>query len=187
MRVIIFLTLVLLSSATKAQDFDKYSTDTIKLGDFKSKKIVAYKIKYITFYFSLKECKKDFLTYWRRYREGIRQIQEQKKNGTYKDTEVNRRISAMDSVYRILTNHENSNTVYVNQQLFDWGGLRGFDIDKQIEKGQCAISDSNNIRHYLIIRKKGSWYKGPLAAWGGRRYFLPGYDTYFIEATDWIS
>ncbi len=93
----------------------------------------------------------------------------------------------MDSVYNLLANKNNKDTIYISEQLFHWAGLRGFDIVKQIESGQCAVVDGNNKRHFLIIRQKVSFYKGPLSAWGGRTYLLPGHETYFCVGMDWIS
>ncbi len=79
MKLVILLIFVIAYSESKSQNLEIHSTDTIKLDDFKVRQVVAYKISYVTFYFSLEECKNNFLVYWRRYEEKIKEMQRRKK------------------------------------------------------------------------------------------------------------
>ncbi len=169
--------------------FDKYTTDTIRLKDFTAKKIVAYEIHSVTVYVNYDDYKKELYIFWKRYNEGIKEISKEKRKGEYINSDYKPRYKVIDSVYKLLNKQiKTSDTIYLSQKPFDKVGLRCLmDLDKQIEKGTCAITDNKNNKQYIIIRQKGEWYRGPLNAWGGRRYFLIGQTSYFLEATDWIS
>jgi hypothetical protein len=191
MRFIFFIFFIFSWHGSRCQDTNGYKfgeKDTILLTEFKAGKVIAYKVSYVTFYFNLQECEKDFSFFWRNYEDNIKQLKKDRKRGKPDDDpEYNRRAMVMDSVHTILQNKSDRDTVFLTEIIFKQAGLRGFDIEKYIDEGKCAVADSNNKMHYLIIRQKLSYYKGPLNAWGGKRYFLPGYDNYFYQAIDWIS
>ena len=169
--------------------FDKYTTDTIKLKDFTVKKIVSYKINSVTVYVNYEDYIKEHYVFWKRYHDGMKETAKEKRKGENINSDYELRYKVIDSIYKLLRKEvKTSDTIYLTQETFDNVGLRCLmDLDKQIDKGTCAIVDDKNNRQYIIIRQKGSVYRGPLNAWGGRRYFLLGQPNYFFEATDWIS
>jgi hypothetical protein len=190
MRSLLFLVTVLISSITFAQvPFDSYTSDTIRLPEFNTKKVVAYKLKQVTIYVNYQEFYKEFLPLYKRYKDGMKGTEKEKRRGEYINPEYEPRFRILDTTYRLLKTQEKlKDTIYLTQETFDKYQLREIiDLDKHIENGTCAITDNNNNRHYIVIRQKGSWYRGPLNAWGGRRYFLPGQTQFFLSGTDWIS
>lgn len=168
---------------------DKFTTDTLHLGQFCAKKVIAYKFQEVTFYVDYNDYIKSLKVFWKRYKEGMKYGKEAKEKGEYVNPEYEPRWLVIDSIYQTIKKQsKKQDTIYLTQKTFDKVGLRSLmDFDVQIEKGNCAIYNHNNILQTTIIRQKGSWYRGPLAAWGGRRYFLLGATNFFYEATDWIS
>jgi hypothetical protein len=168
---------------------DKFTTDTIHLGQFRAKKIIVYKFQSVTFHVDYKDYLKSLKVFWKRYKDGMKYLIDGRKKGEYVNPEYEPRWLVIDSIYQTIKKlSKKQDTIYLTQKTFDKGGLRSLmDFDVQIEKGHCAIYNANNIQQTIIIKQKGSWYRGPLAAWGGRRYFLLGETNFFYEATDWIS
>jgi hypothetical protein len=154
--------------------------DTIKLAEFKAKKIVAYKISYITVYVSYNFYYSDLGLFLKRRDEMMKQYGIKENDKGYK---------LVNAVYkRIQKQIKTSDTIYLDQKDFDKKGLTCLlSIDYAIEHGECAIVDNRNQKQSIIIRQKLSWDGIPLSGWGGRRYFLPGKSDYFFEVTDWIS
>ena len=188
------LLLIILTAFTWTNSFgqiplDNYTVDTIHLLKFHAKKVVAYKLKQVTVYVSYQNFYKEFLPLYKRYKEGVKGIEKERKRGEYINPDYEPRFRILDSTYKFLKAQvKTADTVYLTQTTFDKYQLRELiDFDKHIEKGTCAITDNNKDPHYIIIRQKGSWYRGPLAAWSGRRYFLPGQTEFFLSGTDWIS
>lgn len=168
---------------------DKFTTDTLHLGQFSAEKIIAYKFQSVTFYVDYNDYLKSLKVFWTRYKDGMKGTKKEKAKGEYINPEYELRWLVIDSIYQSIRKlSKKQDTIYLTQKTFDKVGLRSLmDFDLQIEKGHCAIYNENNIQQTIIIRQKGSWYRGPLAAWGGRRYFLSGATNFFYEATDWIS
>jgi hypothetical protein len=168
---------------------DQFITDTLHLGQFTAKKIVAYKFPSVTIYVDYNDYLNSLKFFWKRYNDGMKGAKKEKAQGHYINPDYGPRWLLIDSIYQAIRRlSKTQDTIYISQNIFDKVGLRALmDFDVQIENGNCAIYDDKNIRQTIIIRQKGSWYRGPLAAWGGRRYFLQGAATYFYEATDWIS
>jgi hypothetical protein len=188
------LLLVLLTAFTSTLSFgqvplDNYTTDTIRLPEFKAKKIVAYKLQQVTIYVNYKDFYKEFLPLYNRYKDGVKGIEKERRQGHYINPDYEPRFRILDTtIQQLKAQIKTADTVFLTQTTFDKYQLRELiDFDKHIENGTCAITDNKGKRHYLIIRQKGSWYRGPLAAWGGRRYFLPGRTSFFLSGTDWIS
>ena len=187
--VILFWIFCTTLSKSQAIPLDSYTVDTIHLGEFTAKKIVAYKYNDVTFYVKYEDYKKSFYVFWKRYSDGMKDARKEKLKGEYINPEYEPRWLLIDSVYQLLLKQARTqDTIFLYQKMFDKVGLGLFaNFADLIEKKQCAITNEKNERQFIIIRQKGSWYKGPLAAWGGRRYFLPGATDFFIAATDWIS
>jgi hypothetical protein len=169
--------------------FDKSSDSVIYLKQFSSKKNVAYTINDVTVFMNRDDYKNDVEVVWKHYNEGLSPFQKEKilKEGASSDW--NKRYILIDSVYKLLlVEIDSQDTIRLSEKTFNKAGLRGLaNIDRLIENGKCAIIDENNVRHFKIIRRKGSWYRGPKEAWGGRRYYLPKKEKWFYQATDWIS
>lgn len=188
------LLFILLTTFTSTSIFgqvplDQYTIDTIQLPVFYAKKIVAYKLSQVTVYVSYKDFYNEFLPRYKRYKDGVKDIEKERRKGKYINPDYEPRFRILDSTYKFLkTQVKIADTVYLTQTTFTRYQLRELiDFDKHIEKGTCAITDNKGKRHYVIIRHKGYWYRGPLEAWGGRRYFLPGRTEFFLSGTDWIS
>lgn len=187
--IIIFLIALIPKVSLGQVPLDKYTVDTIRLPDFQAKKIVAYKLSQVTIYVKYQDFYYEFLPLYKRYNSGMKSIAKERRKGEYINPDYDQRFRILDSTYKLLKAQVKlADTVYLTQASYSKYELRELiDFDKHIENGTCAITDNNNNRHYLIVRQKGSWYRGPLAAWGGRRYFLPGYAEFFLSGTDWIS
>jgi hypothetical protein len=172
-----------------AQPFDKYTVDTIRLAELKIKKVVAYKLKQVTIYVKYKDFMKEFTPLYKRYKDGMKGTDKEREQGHYINPHYEPRFSILDTTFKLLQSQiKIADTVFLTQTTFDRYQLREIiDFDKYIEKGACAIRDNDNNQHFIVIRQKGSWYRDLLAAWGGRRYFLPGQIEFFFSATDWIS
>ena len=187
MRIVLFSLIFLICLTSKSQSipFDKYVTDTFRLTDFTAKKIVAYEINSVTVYVNYEDYKNELYTFWKNYKKS----RKYKSSSNILNHDFENRYRVIDSVYKLLVKQiKIVDTIFLTQKSFSSVGLRCLmDLDRQIENRTCAIVDSNNVRQFIIIRKKGSWYRGPLESWGGRRYFLVDYKNYFYEATDWIS
>ena len=192
MRLLItILTLTFFSKAFgQTIPFDKYTVDTFHLGQFFAKKIVAYEYNTVTFFVDYRDYLKMHTIFWKRYKEGMKSSKKEKEKGEYINPDYEPRWLLIDSVYKVLKLQVRlKDTIFLTQKIFDKVGLgpgNNFFADL-IEKNKCAIIDKERKRQFLIIRQKGSWYRGHLDAWGGRRYFLPGVRDFFIDATDWIS
>ena len=183
MRIFFIYLAIILSVNSEGQDIplDKFTIDTIHLKDFKAEKIVAYKYHTVTFYVDYDDCRKVFSDVADRYNSD-------RDPDPKSDREKRRRV--LNSTLKFLVSQaKKSDTVYLSQAIFDpydLAPLQNF-LPDQIEKGNCVIKDERNNIHLIIIRQKGSWQRGPLSGWGGRRYFIPGQEKYFISGTDWIS
>ena len=186
-----FLILVFVKSYSQEVPFDKILKESqVRLKkNWKAKKIVAYKINSVTVLLDYKDCKKEYKFMRKRYSQTMKDIKKDIKNGEYVPPEMIRRCVVVDSIYRLMkTQIKLSDTIYLTHSTFsDVGLLCLMDIDKQIDRGTCGIIDENNLRRFTVIRKKGSVYRGPLEAWGGRRYYLQNQEKYFYQVTDWIS
>ena len=166
-----------------------YSVDTLYLGQFSAKKVIAYKLQSVTFYMDYKDYLKDLSVFWKRYRKGMKGLRKEKAKGEYINPEYEPRWRVIDSVYRTIKNqYKTQDTIYVSQKPFDKVGLGCLAyLETQIEKGTCTIVDNKNIKQTIIIRRKEEWQRGYLEGWGGRKYFVPGQITPFYSATDWMS
>jgi hypothetical protein len=187
--LLILLALLLTISSGKTQSIalDGYKIDSIHLLNFSSKKVIAYKLNYVTVYFSQNDCKKDcrelFKVYHCEKPKGKRVY-----TNEYRSTDYGKRKILLDSIYDLLhIRNLSSDTIFIDEKAFQAAGLRGFDIGKYLDNSQCVVVNQSGIPQSILIRQRGSWYRGPLAAWGGRRYFLPGFDLFFYQETDWIS
>jgi hypothetical protein len=189
MRLLFIILTTFFSTIVIGQTRDHYTVDTIQLPEFHVKKVVAYKLNQVTIYVSYKDFYKEYLPLYKRYKKGAKGIAKERKQGHYINPDYEPRFKILDTTFKYLkTQIKKADTVYLTQSTFDKYQLRELiSFDQHIEKRTCAITDNINKRQYIIIRQKGSWYRGPLAAWGGRRYFLPGQTSYFLSGTDWIS
>jgi hypothetical protein len=165
------------------KNLDNYSIDTFYLDLFKPSKVVAYSLSKITIYIDYEVYIKEFSSLWEFYKKGMARI---KKFGEYGNSEYKQRWVVIDSIYQITKKCEKiQDTFYVSQKAFNKVGLRPLiSFDKLIEKGNCQILDNNNIRQKAIIRLKGSWQRGPLQGWSGRKYFLFEQKYFFLEVSD---
>ena len=112
-----------------------------------------------------------------------------KKKGHYINPDYEPRYKILDSTYKLLKQQvKQKDTIFLDHEVYAKVDFRELiDFDKAIEDGKCAIIDNNNVRHYLIIRRKGSWILGPLNGGGERRYFLPGNKQPFYSIRDWSA
>jgi len=193
MRIPAFL-LILLSwkssfSQTGTKKTDHFTIDTLHLGQFTAKKMVAYKYHSVTIFVDYKDYLASIKVFRKRYKKGMKDIKWAKAKGEYINPDYEPRWLVIDSVYNTIQEQSKvQDTIYLTQAIFDKVGLGPLmDFDIYIENGHCIIFDQKNIRQTIIIRQKCSWYRGPLEAWGGRKYFLPGSAQEFYVATDWIS
>ncbi len=168
------------------KNLDSYTIDTFYLGLFKPSKVVAYNLSKITIYIDYEYYIKELHSLWGFYKNVIDRI---KNSVEYVNPEYKKRWVIIDSIYQIIKKSEKTqDTFYVSQKSFTKVGLRPLiSFDKLIENGKCQIFDSNNVQQKAIIRLKGSWQKGPLQGWGGRKYFLFGQKYFFFEVSDWHS
>ncbi|MCB0777798.1 MAG: hypothetical protein KDB99_15955 [Chitinophagaceae bacterium] len=190
-KAFFFVSFVLLSCYALGQKVkeEKWEDSVIYLKEFSSRKVLAYTISYVTVFMSFEDGKNDIKRAWQFFWSGVTPEEKQKIISERDSSDRNNRILFIDSIYEYLSFAiKNQDTVYLSQTTFDNAEFRCLiAIDQLIEKGECAIVDNRNKRHYKIIRKKGYWYKGQLNAWGGRRYFLPKKKKWFYAAMDWIS
>lgn len=165
--------------------FDKYTSDTIKLKTFTAKKIVAYRIGYVTIFMDHKSFLDEYYVFWKRYDDD----RKERIKDNDMDDDFALRFNTIDSAYRLLkTKIKTADIVFLAQDPFDKAGLKCLvRLDVYIENGTCAVKDENNQLQHTVTRHKGSWHRGPLNAWGGRRYFLPGRTIHFYQETDWLS
>ena len=162
-------------------------TDTLKLAEFSAKKIIAYKLSYVTVYFSQSDCKQEWNNLFKNY-----SCNKNKRNRVYTDSfrisDYGRRKVLLDSLYDLLYDKKlNADTIFITQERFLTAGLRGFDIGVYLDNSRCTVTNKKGEKQPFLIRQKVSSYSGPLAAWGGRRYYLPGFADFFYQETDWIS
>jgi len=193
MRLLIIISLIVIQLRTYAQGvtLDHYVLDTIYLKDFNAKRVVAYKMNSITYFVAYEDYKKALKVFWKRVQQNKKSLAKSRRNGEYINEDAVKRGEVIDSIYRyLISSIKKNDTVYLVDR-FDGsyyliGQMNNFFPDL-MEKGRCSITDENNVKQYAIIRQTGSWYRDPLAAWAGRRYFLPGRKSFFIQATDMIS
>lgn len=192
MRIFLLIGTLTIFFKAQSQDkyYDTYTVDTLTLTDINFKKVVSYKINSVTFLVNYDDYKKELYIYWKRYHDGMKGTKREKRKGEYINPDYEPRWRTFDSVYQLLkTQVKTQDTIYLNQKIFDkvgLGSLNNFFPD-MIEKKNCAILDSDNKRHFIIIRHKGSKKTGNFTGTGGRIYFLPGDKKYFIGAMDWVS
>ncbi len=189
MRLQSIILATLFSTISIGQTLDHYTVDTIHLPKFHVKKVVAYKLKQVTIYVAYKDFYTEFLPLYKRYKNGVKNIAKERKQGLFINLDYEPRFKILHTTFKYLNYQiKKADTVYLTQSTYDKYQLRELiSLDKHIENRTCAIKDNNNKQQYTIIRQKGSWYRGPLAAWGDRRYFLSGQTSYFLSGTDWIS
>ena len=168
---------------------DKFTIDTLHLKKFKAKKIIAYKLGSVTFYINKNIYLKSLKVFWKNYKAGMKFVEDEKNKGGYVNPEYEPRWRVIDSIYHTIRKlSKKQDTIFLSQKTFTKVGLRPLiDFAVQMENGHCAIYDNNNIQQKIIIRQRGSWYRGFLQFWSGRRYFLKGAVSFFYEATDLIS
>ena len=170
--------------------FDKYTTDTLRLSSFKAKKTVLYKMNTVTFAVDYKDFLVMYTELWKFYRDGQKFLEKAMKKEGKPAPAGSPRWIVLDSMYKVMTSGiKEKDTLFIDHAVFDKVGFGTWNdfFPQLMDKNKCAVFDDQNVQQFMIIRQKGSWYRGPLAAWGGRRYFLVGASTYFIAATDWIS
>jgi hypothetical protein len=192
MRIILLIGTLTIFCKAQSQDkyYDTYTVDTLTLSDNSFKKVVSYKINSVTFLVNYDDYKKELYIYWKRYHDGMKGTKREKRRGDYINPDYEPRWRTIDSVYQFLkTRTKSQDTIFLNQRMFDkvgLGALNNFFPD-MIEKNNCAIFDSENKRHFIIIRHKGGKRTGNSSSYGGRLYFLPGNKQYFIGTTDVIA
>jgi hypothetical protein len=171
--IILTLTLTITSQAQKVSDLDKYSIDTVRLTNFNAKKVIVFKHNDATFYLDFAEYKIAVADFKKMYLKGYKRRLD----------EVN---SALKNAKR---QFKKTDTAYMTQQDFNNFGVQPMEkfIATQIDKGNCLVHDINNSPLTQIIRVTGSFIRGPLNAWAGRRYYLPGQDKYILLVTTSIS
>ena len=192
MRTILLIGILTIFFKAQSQDkyYDNYTVDTLTLSDVSFKKVVSYKINSVTFLVNYNDYKKELHIYWKRYHDGMKGTEREKRRGEYINPDYEPRWRTLDSVYQLLkTQAKMQDTIFLDQIIFDkvgLGPLNNFFAD-MIEKNNCAIIDSDNKRHFIIIRHKGGKRTSNSSGYSGRLYFLPGNKYYFIAATDVIA
>ncbi len=169
---------------------DKFTVDTLRLDQFKAKKIISYKLKSATFLVDYKDFMKMYTVFWKRNKVGKNYVRDAKRKGEYFNPNSEPMWLVMDSVYKILKSQVKvQDTIFLTHEPFNRVGFGTWNnfFGDLIEKGKCAILNSKGEQQFSIIKQTGSWYRDMLAAWGGRRYYFIGELIFFIDATDWIS
>jgi hypothetical protein len=176
MKIFIPFLSLLLSTSIFGQDLtdlDKYSMDTVNLSSFSSKKTISLTHNNLIFYLGYEEYKfavNGFTkAYWRRDKNRLQRV-----------------ISTLKSAKKQL---QKSDTAYLTQQDFDNIGIQLMEkfIATQIDNKKCLITDANKFLQSFIIRVKGSFNRGVLNAWEGRRYYLPKQEKHFLMITTSIT
>ncbi|OQP61780.1 hypothetical protein A3860_31460 [Niastella vici] len=192
MRILLLIGTLIIFLKAQSQDkyYDTYTVDTITLTDIHFKKVVSYQINSVTFFVNYEDYKNELYICWKRYHDGMKGTKREKRRGEYINPDYEPRWKIIDSVYQLLKKQVTTqDTIFLTQKIFDkvgLGALNSFFPD-MIEKNNCAIFGSDNKRHFIIIRHKGSKKTGNFTGTGGRVYFLPGQKKYFIGAMDWVS
>ena len=191
----IFGILILLSKTTYSQDGNQeqfpYNMgsrfDTLELSSFHATTTVAYKFDSVTVLVDLADYRTEFEELWRTYK---REYQEYKREKHGKTENVSRLIKTwffLDSIHRIMnTSLKKGDTLFLSQKSFSSANLNDLVnfFPYMIEKNRCTILDGSGKAHLTIVKQTGSWH-GQGGGFGGRRYFLFGSASYFVEAVDW--
>jgi len=186
----IFLLLTLAAANGQSQDFDRYRLDTIHLEPFTSPKIVAFKANGLTFYVDHDRYQKAIYPFWKNHHLSKRNLEKEKKSGAYRNPEWDSVRITLDSIYSLVTDKSRKgDTLFLFHYITDVNkvGFYSKFFAEEIEKNRCSIQDIYGNLQPTIIRQKGSRHDGPLKAWGGRRFYLPGQLQYFLEVGDWYS
>jgi hypothetical protein len=192
MRISLLVLTLIVGTTSNEQGvpLDHYTTDTLHLSPFKAKKTILYKLNTVTFAVDYNDFIKMYSAFWKREKEGQKYIAKAKKKGEYYNPNSTPMWIVLDSVYKAITlDIKHKDTLFINHAVFSKAGFGTWNnfFPELIERNRCAIFNNKNEQQFIIIRQKGSWYRGQLEAWGGRRYFILGQSNYFIEGTDWIS
>jgi hypothetical protein len=185
MRMLLFILIMFFYNNLYSQGIplDKFTIDTIHLKNVTFRKVLCYKTQSVTFYFKFEDCENAISALCKIYNSSS----SNKVNAGYINPDFEPRRRILDSALNLLKSGvKRSDTVYLAQSIFDPYLIAPFQkiIPHEIETGDCSIFDENNNQYFIIIRHTGYWYRDTLAAWGGRRYFLPGRKEYFMAATD---
>ena len=179
--------LLFLNCNSQRNSLTKNVIDTINLKKFNSRRVVSYKLELATIFLSYDDFKTSIIGFTTVYKNDRpikfpRSSYRVYKNAKKKSLkilnniidELNRQIKISDTV--VLVHKELD-----GRTLWRWQ-LNGI-ITSQIERNNCAIADGNNNMQFTIIRDKGPWSWGR----GGRRYYFPGNNIFFIDQMDWIK
>lgn len=159
--------------------------DTLTLTTFQSATtLVAYKFDSVTLFVHLADFSIEFDELWNTYKR------ESKWHTQHKSDQAGRILKTwrfLDSIRAIMnTRLRAKDTLFLSRKSFrsaNLGDLIDF-FPAMIDKNRCTIVDTKGQIHLSVVRQKGGCQvKG--GGFGGRRYFLPGASTYFIEAIDW--
>ncbi len=176
---------------SKAQQspFQVYTQDTIHLKKVSYRKTAAYNLDSVMIFMNYKDFKKEYHNIWSIYNRGMKFGRKAKKKGGYVNPEYEPRYKVIDSFYKLVRKQaRGADTIYLSQAVFDPFQVCPVChlIPKLLEKGDCAIKDELQVRHFLIIRQKGSGSTGPSTAASGRAYFLQGAKQPFFSVLDGI-
>lgn len=191
MRFPVLLISCFLAAALHAQrDYFYNGTDTIRLPAFASPGPVAYQCDQVTFYLDRKGFADTLQKLLFDYRNYPKWIYRGPGHARYRK-DLNRSIDILEGMIREINQRSSgTDTVYLADKLLSEITLREWDLRRyianQIELRNCAIAGKNGQLHLQIIRVSGPWGPMPGANEGGRRYYLPGADMYFIDVMDWI-
>ena len=168
---------------------ENFPTDTILLKDIRYDKVLAYKLNSVTVLVDYNSYIKAFQKFWKQYKIGMRSLRRSEKRGDVINPDYEPRYRFLDSLYKILRSQSlTSDTIYLNQSAFSKYDLGpGYDFTTDIDRGDCAIFDRNNNRHFIILRQEDAYQRDFLDGWGDFRYFLIGTKFNFITKTKWVS
>lgn len=169
--------------------------DTISLKDIRYKKVVAYYLEdavmVVDHRIFLKKLKEARATLLKEYRLTALRIQKRLPDN-FQLLDINvfnlqEPLDVLDSVIR-KAKAEKSDTFRVYRQTFTrilptFGDF----LPALVEKGECAVFDMNDQRHFQIIRRRERANSAEWVKTGPPYYYLPGASRYFMSPVDWIE
>ena len=184
---------MLLSKAMYSQDIEQYPYNadsrlyTMKLASFHATTTVAYKFDSVTVLVDLADYQIEFDELWRTYKGEYQEYKQKKHSKTNHTPALIKTWFFLDSIHKIIhTSIKKGDTLFLSQKSFRSANLSDMVnfFPYMIEKNRCTILDVAGKVHLTIVKQIGSW-QGQGGSFGGRRYYLIGSSTFFVEAVDW--
>jgi hypothetical protein len=175
-KLILFICLAscVVASGQNLSGLDKYKIDTLFLTGLEAKRVIVFTnggLRYLISFDSFKQAALKFRKeYWRTDKQQCKKIK-----------------PFLEDCKKLLSLND---TAFMRVEDYNYLGFHFVErfITSQIDNQQVLIQASNSGQLITtVIRVTGSYIKGPLHAWAGKRYFLPGQPDWFIEITTSVS